>query len=117
MAPLPVTTGLGENFVRCFVNKVLMSKLVRIPSIFLCVVKAESGCQQGHFLFRIARVSINFYTCNDTMMRFYERGKIYTFITLLLFFKGVSERIEGGFVCPLPITLPAIARTRQSKKK
>lgn len=81
MAPLPVTTGLGENFVRCFVNKVMMSKLVRIPSIFLCVVKAEGGCQQGHFPFRIVQVSINI------IMRFYERGKIYAFITLHLFLR------------------------------
>lgn len=81
MAPLPVITGLGENFVRCFVNKVMMSKLVRIPSIFLCVVKAEGGCQQGHFPFRIVQVSINI------IMRFYERGKIYAFITLLLFLR------------------------------
>lgn len=115
MAPLPVTTGLGGNFVRCFVNKVMMSKLVRTPSIFLCVVKAESGCQRGHFLFRIAQVSINLYTCNHTMIRFYNRGKIYTFITLCFFFQGVLGRIEDSSVCPLPITLPAIAQTPQSK--
>lgn len=95
MAPLPVTTGLGGNFVRCFVNKVMMSKLVRTPSIFLCVVKAESGCQRGHFLFQIAQVSINLYTCNHTMIRFYNRGKIYTFITLCCFFSG-SFRADRG---------------------
>lgn len=87
MAPLPVITGLGENFVRCFVNKVMMSKLVRIPSIFLCVVKAEGGCQQGHFPFRIVQVSINIIIhVIMSVMRFYERGKIYTF-TLLLFLR------------------------------
>lgn len=117
MAPLPVITGLGENFVRCFVNKVMMSKLVRIPSIFLCVVKAEGGCQQGHFPFRIVQVSINIIThvimYSDAVLRKRQNLHIYTAFV----FKGVLERIEGGFVCPLPITLPAIARTRQSKKK
>lgn len=118
MAPLPVTTGLGENFVRCFANKVMMSKLVIIPSIFSCVVKAENGYQRGHFLFRIAQVSINLYTFNDTMLRFYDRSKMYTFITLcLVFFQGVLERIEGISVCLLPITLPAIAQTRLSNMK
>lgn len=117
MAPLPVITGLGENFVRCFVNKVMMLKLVRIPSIFLCVVKAEGGCQQGHFPFRIVQVSINIIIhvimYSDAVLRKRQNLHIYTAFV----FKGVLERIEDSSVCPLPITLPAIARTRQSKKK
>lgn len=98
MAPLPVTTGLGGNFVRCFVNKVMMSKLVRIPSIFSFVVKAENGCQRGHFLFRIVQVRINLYTFNHTMLRFYDRSKMYIFITLCLFwvFFSGSFRADRG---------------------
>lgn len=50
---------------------------------------------------------------SDAVLRKRQNLHIYTAFV----FKGVLERIEDSSVCPLPITLPAIAQTRQSKKK
>lgn len=51
---------------------------------------------------------------NDAVLR--KRQHLHIFYTAFVF-KGVLERIEDSSVCPLPITLLAIAQTRQSKKK